>query len=180
MIKSVGLEEMMNKTPKSKKRIINAFIELRAKKPLEKITVIELCEKADVNKSTFYTYYHDIYDLSDQLEEEMMQSIINSLPSPEMMFEKPGEFARHLANAYHANYALISILFSGSRSANLPRRIEQSIKDLYYSIYPDKKNDIHTDITLSYKIYGGYYAYFNNENADTDKINVISELAEKI
>ncbi len=35
---------------KTKKAIINAFLALRAKRPLEKITVRELCEMAMVNK----------------------------------------------------------------------------------------------------------------------------------
>ena len=41
---------------KTKKAIINAFLALRAKRPLEKITVRELCEMAMVNKSTFYSH----------------------------------------------------------------------------------------------------------------------------
>ena len=55
---------------RTKNSIINAFIQLRAKKPLEKITVTELAELAYINKATFYTYYQDIYDLSEQLETE--------------------------------------------------------------------------------------------------------------
>ena len=46
---------------------MNAFLELRSKKALEKITVRELCEKAEINKSTFYTHFRDIYDLSEYL-----------------------------------------------------------------------------------------------------------------
>ena len=46
---------------KTRKSIINAFIALRAKKPLEKITIKELCEKAMINKSTFYSHNADIY-----------------------------------------------------------------------------------------------------------------------
>ena len=38
---------------KTEKAIKNAFIELRARKPLEKITVKELCAEACINKSTF-------------------------------------------------------------------------------------------------------------------------------
>ena len=48
---------------RTKNSIINAFIQLRASKPLEKITVKELSELAYINKATFYTYYQDIYDL---------------------------------------------------------------------------------------------------------------------
>ena len=44
------------RTEKTESSIINAFIELRAKKPLEKITVKELCQLARINKSTFYAH----------------------------------------------------------------------------------------------------------------------------
>ena len=42
---------------KTEKAIRNAFLELRAAKPLEKITVRELCSLACINKSTFYSHY---------------------------------------------------------------------------------------------------------------------------
>ena len=44
------------KMPKSQKYIIETFLELRKHKPIEKISVVELCKKADINKSTFYVY----------------------------------------------------------------------------------------------------------------------------
>ena len=47
----------------SKRVIRESLLALMRDKPLNKITVRELCEKADVNRSTFYAYYEDIYDL---------------------------------------------------------------------------------------------------------------------
>ena len=44
---------------KTERGIKNAFIELRSRKPLEKITVKELCELACINKSTFYSHYKE-------------------------------------------------------------------------------------------------------------------------
>ena len=41
---------------------------------------------------------------------------------------------------------------------------------------PEKKGDIETDLTLSYKIYGAYYAYFKNDYNESDKIDVICRL----
>ena len=52
---------------KTKGSIVNAFLSLRARKPLEKITVKELCQLARINKSTFYTHYSDIFALSHAL-----------------------------------------------------------------------------------------------------------------
>ena len=52
---------MDKRIEKTKKSIKNAFMELRAKKPLEKISVKELCDLAYINKSTFYSHYEDIH-----------------------------------------------------------------------------------------------------------------------
>ncbi len=53
------------RTEKTENAIKNAFIQLRAKKALEKITIKELCESARIHKSTFYSHYQDIYELSE-------------------------------------------------------------------------------------------------------------------
>ena len=72
---------------KTRQSIINAFIELRSHKELERITIKELCEKAQINKSTFYAHYQDIYHLSDTLETEVVVSIMENLTHPERVLE---------------------------------------------------------------------------------------------
>lgn len=42
-------------------------------KHLSEITVKELCEQADINCTTFYRNYLDIYDLYEKLEEELTE-----------------------------------------------------------------------------------------------------------
>lgn len=37
--------------------IKNSFVKLLAKKPLEKVTVKEICELSEINRATFYKYY---------------------------------------------------------------------------------------------------------------------------
>ena len=74
---------------KSKKSIFDAFINLRSKKELRKITVKELCEKALINKSTFYTYYEDMFDLSDKIESEVVDGIVSTISNPQMMIDEP-------------------------------------------------------------------------------------------
>lgn len=53
--------------------IRESFIQLNAKKPIEEITVKEICEMAEVNRSTFYRNFLDVYDLRDWIEDEMME-----------------------------------------------------------------------------------------------------------
>ena len=65
---------------KTERAIKQAFMELRAQKPLEKIKVKELCDLACINKSTFYAHYQDIYALANAMEDEMVEEVVESLP----------------------------------------------------------------------------------------------------
>ena len=66
-----------------------ALIELLHKKPISKITIKELCEKAEINRSTFYTHYIDQYDLLDQIKQELLN---NSLFCMDSIKENTNEY----------------------------------------------------------------------------------------
>lgn len=151
---------------KTRKNIINAFIALRAKKPLEKITIKELCEKAMINKSTFYSHYSDIYALSEALETEVVLSVIQTIDHSGLLFENPEAFTRALFMAYQSQDSLIQILFSGNRSSQLISKVEQGVKELVFRELPECRENIVTNVGLSYAIYGSYYAYQENRHYD--------------
>ena len=56
--------------------IFDAALELSMEKPLEKISVVELCDKAGINKSTFYLHYKCIDDCFQKCHEYIMQEIM--------------------------------------------------------------------------------------------------------
>lgn len=60
---------------KTQKAIKDALISLLNKKSFGDITIQEISDMADVNRSTFYTHYLDKYDLLDQMENEKIDEI---------------------------------------------------------------------------------------------------------
>ena len=50
----------------------NSLIELMQEKPIAKTTIKEICENADINRSTFYLYYADQYALLNEIEADVM------------------------------------------------------------------------------------------------------------
>ena len=56
----------------TKMLIRKEFTELLKKKPIQEITVREICERTGINRSTFYNHYQDVYDLLEQIENEML------------------------------------------------------------------------------------------------------------
>lgn len=53
----------------------NALIELMQEKHIGKITIKEICERADINRGTFYTHYTDQFDLQNQIFEDLLSRI---------------------------------------------------------------------------------------------------------
>ena len=154
---------------KTEKAIKNAFLELRAGKPLEKITVKELCELALINKSTFYSHYDDIYALSEAMEQETVASIIGSIDHlKDYTTDNPDAFTRELCLAFMSQISLIKILFSGRELSHLGIRLDKALKEVIFRKYPEYENDPEKQILLSYSIQGTYYAYLSNPDADTD------------
>lgn len=60
---------------KTKKALNGALIRLMQENELRNITVRQLIELADVHRATFYSHYHDIYDLYEQLETSIISEI---------------------------------------------------------------------------------------------------------
>ena len=55
----------------TKKLLKESLIEIMHSKPMNKITIKEICETADINRSTFYLHYVDQYALLNDIEKEL-------------------------------------------------------------------------------------------------------------
>jgi len=64
---------------KTIKSIKTAFEELICEKDYERITVKELCERARINKKTFYHYYETLDSLLAELQTELSASYIKRI-----------------------------------------------------------------------------------------------------
>ena len=58
------------------RRIIDALMALIEKKPFTDVTVSELCRKAGVNRTTFYTHFHSTADVLALLEKEIIDDFL--------------------------------------------------------------------------------------------------------
>ena len=165
---------------KTEKNIREAFLALRRQKPLEKLTVKELCQAAAIHKSTFYAHYEDLYTLSDALETQVVEQVVFGLHHPEDVFLHPARFTQELFQGYLAQDKQIQILFSGSRSGRMVEKVEESVKQLVFQQRPDYTQNPEMHIFLSYTVYGGYYAYIRNRDVPPEQVaELVSQLAEQ-
>lgn len=59
----------------TKKVLKDALIELLYTKDISEVTVTELCKRADVNRSTFYSHYETLTHVLDDIEKDFLSHI---------------------------------------------------------------------------------------------------------
>jgi AcrR family transcriptional regulator len=133
-------EEIMPKqTPKTEdrrvkytKRVIkDTLIELLQRKPIEKITVKELCESADVNRSTFYAHFADPSDVLRRIEQETYADLTAYIA--EFSAEDEGEakaILTHIFDYISKNSGILRVLLSDNAAPDFGRSVMHVVSDL--------------------------------------------------
>ena len=107
----------------TKMMIRQNFISLLQQKPLNKITVKEVCELAEINRATFYKYYADAYDLLEQLEADIFEDLQNVMR--DSVQEGVQKTMTRILEQMKENGSTYITLFSSNGDPNFPTRIFQ-------------------------------------------------------
>lgn len=73
----MGEKKEYRSSIRSRKMIQTAFQELLREKPFEKITVTDIVNRADINRSTFYAHYPDVRGLVEAMMDNVVQKSID-------------------------------------------------------------------------------------------------------
>lgn len=89
--------------------IFNAVFELATEKELDKITVVELCDKAGINKSTFYLHYSSINDCLKKCFDLFTEKVLEFGKDIDYttMAEHPEETIKKILDATEENIAYV-------------------------------------------------------------------------
>ncbi len=123
--------------------IRQSLLELLAAKPLNQITVKEICDRADINRGTFYAYYRDPYDLMQRIEDDLVEEIMRALNQPK------GESAKNAASVTYSvvlelmefirqNAELCRILLSGKANSSFVSRVIQEARAVFAREWSDR------------------------------------------
>lgn len=94
------------------------------------------------------------------------------------LIENPASLPGQLSLLLTSNQSLISTIFSGSRTQELPGKILSEILKQLNEKHSEYVNNDRVKIMLTYSVYGGYYAFNENKNC-SDKIimDTLSEIS---
>ncbi len=65
----------ISKASKTREKIIDCYLDMIPEKKWDKISVKEICCKAEITRGTFYQYFDDIYNLMEEIERPMLEDL---------------------------------------------------------------------------------------------------------
>ena len=135
-----------------------AFLELMKEKPYTKISVREITEKADINRSTFYLHYQDIYDLLDQVEAGVTDSVAEAIRRIRREDYVPGKHPFHVQvfQELMKHEEIFRILFSKNGDIDFIYKLATTMGDGLYEGWSSYYGD---QIPKEMEMYVSYVAF---------------------
>lgn len=133
---------------KTRKALSNALAELLTQKELHKITVQEICDKADLNRGTLYRHYLDVYDLYEKIEKETIVAF--ALLLLDAGEQSTDVFFKKVISYISENSAIFKMVFSPNTTGQLRTELCSIIKGVFQQKQIEKGTDGLSETELNY------------------------------
>ncbi|MBQ7378979.1 MAG: TetR/AcrR family transcriptional regulator [Clostridia bacterium] len=134
---------------KTKQQIKQAFLSLRDQYTPEKIKVKDICERAMINKTTFYKHYVDSLALADEIEENCIEKLMSAFAEKKSLFESPKAYVQGLLTAVERQSEELRTVYKG--------RMEAFVTKLEHKLmqaYDGSENSTERRMTATFMISG--------------------------
>ncbi len=164
----------------TRQNLIDAFWELYCEKRIEKITVREITTKAGYNRSTFYEYFNDVYDVLEQIEESLLPNIEDMPPLLPTMGNESVPIDSFI-KLYSSSSKYYTVLLGDNGDPAFAGKIKNGIKAKLLEQLETSESNMEIDYTLEYMLSAmiGILTYWfkNNENiSKEDLVKLMYEL----
>lgn len=122
---------MENQRTRLTKRLIeDAFIQLLRERPIGKISVKEICVRSQINRSTFYSYYLDPYDLLEYTQNKAIAPFLDYVKTHRKdAFERKNLLA--LCKTLREEKDFLNVFVNGNGCYNFNRRFVIALSDAW-------------------------------------------------
>ena len=159
------MDEKIDKRVRKTKNLIRKTVIKLLIEEKEKITITKISEEADINRKTFYSYYNNVGQVLDEIEDEIVKSfdsIISSLEVDEVL-RNPQKIFQSLTDLIRRDFDFYTEIMNISNSDEISfiQKIKEAIKQNLRSSLPDNMfSDIHTKETaINYSVSGMMEVY---------------------
>ena len=140
---------------KTKKAFEMSFVSLAKEMPLNKISVKQICERAEMSRNAFYFHYNDINALINDIEDGMVNDIIS-------MFDHIRDVGfpdnvltniQDLTEYFYDRRDTTLILMDSSYSNTFKNRMNTAFSDFFFQYFKKYHN---TEFRDSYDFFYGF------------------------
>lgn len=172
---------------RSRRFIRNAFMELLREKTFDKITVTDIVNRADINRSTFYAHYSDVKSLVEEIQKEVIErsiALVKGINFLELL-NSPSPFLKNLIEIANENRELYAVLGKWALSNNQLEQIKvilvrkaMELPEIPAEIRAQKNFEIRVNFFVG-GIINVYQQYLMGTLVTTDE-EIVADIAELI
>lgn len=116
---------------RSRKLIKQAYVDLTKEKDIDKITVMDIVTRADINRGTFYAHYKNVNAVSEQIGNEIMSALFEYLDEfkNSRMIENPLPFLTNIARFLEKDLEFYRVLLNSQLSLSFINKLKTLFVD---------------------------------------------------
>lgn len=119
------MKKQPQKTAITKQKLLDSFWKIYSEKNIDKITIREIVTEAGYNRSTFYEYFTDIYDLLNQFEDLLINDIKENISNN---FSNDKYMINQIAKLYDSKGKYISTLVLKNGNVKFNTKLKNALK----------------------------------------------------
>lgn len=179
---------------KSKRAIKQAFIQLLTENNLDRITIQEISDLADVNRGTFYLNYEDKYALLDEMENEQIEEIkgyvdirkmdLSTKTSDRFIEEFANKVIKNVITHIEQNMEFYQVILNLERKSQIEEQLADIVRSNIKHLIGNKDNvfGIPENYYLSYVVGSmmsmiKYWVSDENRVSVEELVNYVSTIA---
>ncbi len=139
----------------TKRLLKDALIELLRQHSIYQISIRELCQRADVNRTTFYKYYGNQFDLLADMENDVISFVNSTVTKNEA---SPERIIKALCQFLEDNLELARLIISNNIDPAFPEKLFSSevIRAIVRKNYAETHDDTEVEYLYSFITYGAF------------------------
>ena len=169
----MGQKAEYRSAKRSRALIRQAYTDLLKEKDLNKITVTDIVKKADINRGTFYAHYPDVRGVTEEIEDEFIEEMLNILAEfkYENFFQNPTPLLLKISRFLEKDEEFYKVLIKSNNSEIFLEKLKKIFSNHMLS-NTDIPDDLKSTKTVKLRI-----SYFSGGIVNVYKQWFIGELA---
>lgn len=136
---------------RTKTAIINSTVTLLTNIPINKLTVKEICDKANISRSTFYLHFFDAYDVIKSVHDDVANGISKMIDRFDFttILSNPRPFLVEVVDFIKTRFDLYCLLTESSYHSDFRRKLSNILMD---KVLQENSYRFHNQIEFEFSI----------------------------